>query len=282
MIMKRTLLFTLLAIVAFGTAPRPVMAKEKPKVIYFTHEPGRWHKYTAQKKVFSQIATKAGWDLTIMTGDHDGQIAKLRTPDFAKGYDAVVYNFCFAKSKDLEAQANLVAQTKNHGVPAMLIHCAMHSWWPTYRDGKPDALGPDYKGKAKADPKLVAEWRKKHGDKQFPAWGDFTGVASGRHGPHRPIVMKKLLDHPATKRLPKEFTTGNTELYNNIYVLDKVVPLIEGIQGNSKAIVMWLCPQGKSKVLGLTVGHGVGDWATDQYRGLIADGVNYLIQNPKP
>ena len=253
MIMKRTLLFTLLAIVAFGTVPRPVMAKEKPKVIYFTHEPGRWHKYTAQKKVFSQIATKAGWELTIMTGDHDGQIAKLRTPDFAKGYDAVVYNFCFAKSKDLEAQANLVAQTKNHGVPAMLIHCAMHSWWPTYRDGKPDALGPDYKGKAKADPKLVAEWRKKHGDKQFPAWGDFTGVA-----------------------------TGNTELYNNIYVLDKVVPQIEGIQGNSKAIVMWLCPQGKSKVLGLTVGHGVGDWATDQYRGLIADGVNYLIQDPKP
>ncbi|MFP6854451.1 MAG: hypothetical protein VB980_01605, partial [Opitutales bacterium] len=73
-----------------------------------------------------------------------------------------------------------------------------------------------------------------------------------------------------------------TELYNNIYVLDGVVPLIEGSQGNAKAIVMWLCPQGKSQVMGLTVGHDVGDWATDEFRSLITDGVNYLIANPKP
>ncbi len=282
MIMKRTLLFTLLAIVAFGTAPRPVMAKDKPKVIYFTHEPGRWHKYTAQKNVFSQIAEKAGWEVTMMTGDHDSQIEKLRTPDFAKGHDAIVYNFCFAHSKDLEAQANLVAQTREHGVPAMLIHCAMHSWWSTYSDGKAGALGPDYKGKAKADPKLVEEWRKKHPKKAFPAWGDFTGVASRRHGPKQPIKMLRIGNHAATKSFPKEFTTGNTELYNNIYVLDGVVPLIEGVQGKAKAIVMWSCPQGKSQVIGLTVGHDLGDWATDEFRGLINDSVNYLIANPKP
>jgi len=278
--MKRVISFSILAFLAVATVLRPAMASKK--VLYFTHEPGRWHKYTAQKEVFRQIAKKAGWELTVMTGEHEPQIAKLRTPDFGKGYDAIVYNFCFAKSRDLEAQANLVAQTREHGVPALLIHCAMHSWWPSYKDGKPGAIGPDYKGKAKGDPTLVAEWRKKHGDKPFPAWGDFTGVASGRHGPHRPITMKKVADHPATKSFPKEFTTGNTELYNNIYVIDDVVPLIQGVQGNAKAIVMWLCPQGKSKVMGLTVGHDMGDWATDEYRGLITDGVNYLIERSKP
>ena len=252
------------------------------KVLYVTHEPGRWHKYTAQKKIFSQIAEKAGWELTVMTGEHEPQIAKLRTPGFGKGYDAIVYNFCFAKSRDIEAQANLVAQTREHGVPAMLIHCAMHSWWPTYRDGKPGAIGPDYKGNAKADPALVAEWKKKHGDKPFPAWGDFTGVASGRHGPHQPIKMIKVGNHAATKSFPKEFTTGKTELYNNIYKLDAVVPLIEGVQGKAKATVMWLCPQGKSQVMGLTVGHDMGDWATNEYRGLITDGVNYLAKHSKP
>ena len=277
--MKHSFLLSILSVLTVAAFMRPAMADKK--VLYFTHEPGRWHKYTAQKQIFSQIAKKAGWELTVMSGDHDGQIKKLKTPGFGKEYDAIVYNFCFAKSKDVEAQANLVAQTREHGVPAMLIHCAMHSWWPTYRDGKTGALGPDYKGKAKADPKLVAEWKKNHGDKAFPAWGDFTGVASGRHGPHRPITMKKVADHPATKNFPKEFTTGNTELYNNIYVVDEVVPLIEGVQGKAKAIVMWLCPQGKSKVLGLTVGHGVGDWASNEFRGLITDGVNYLIQNPK-
>ena len=277
--MKHSFLLSILSVLTVVAFMRPTMADKK--VLYFTHEPGRWHKYTVQKKIFSQIAKKAGWELTVMSGDHDGQIKKLKTPGFGKEYDAIVYNFCFAKSKDVEAQANLVAQTREHGVPAMLIHCAMHSWWPTYRDGKTGALGPDYKGRAKADPKLVAEWKKNHGDKAFPAWGDFTGVASGRHGPHRPITMKKVADHPATKNFPKEFTTGNTELYNNIYVVDEVVPLIEGVQGKAKAIVMWLCPQGKSKVLGLTVGHGVGDWASNEFRGLITDGVNYLIQNPK-
>ena len=277
--MKHSFLLSILSVLTVVAFMRPTMADKK--VLYFTHEPGRWHKYTVQKKIFSQIAKKAGWELTVMSGDHDGQIKKLKTPGFGKEYDAIVYNFCFAKSKDVEAQANLVAQTREHGVPAMLIHCAMHSWWPTYRDGKTGALGPDYKGRAKADPKLVAEWKKNHGNKAFHAWGDFTGVASGRHGPHRPITMKKVADHPSTKNFPKEFTTGNTELYNNIYVVDEVVPLIEGVQGKAKAIVMWLCPQGKSKVLGLTVGHGVGDWASDEFRGLITDGVNYLIQNPK-
>ena len=270
-------LFLLLTMVAFA---RPASAEKK--VLYFTHEPGRWHKYSAQLEIFRQIAKKAKWELTVMSGDHDSQILKLRTPDFGKDFDAIVYNFCFAKSRDLEAQANLVAQTCEHGVPALLIHCAMHSWWPTYRDGKPGAIGPHYKGKAKGDPALVAEWRKKHGKKPFPAWGDFTGVASGRHGPHQPITLTKVVDHEATKSFPKEFTTGKTELYNNIYVVDGVVPLIEGKQGNAKAIVSWLCPQGKSQVLGLTVGHDMGDWATDEYRGLITDGVNYLMANPKP
>ncbi len=278
--MKRFLSLCLLAALALTATLRPAMAGKK--VLYFTHEPGRWHKYTAQLEIFRQIAKKADWELTVMSGQHEPQITKLRTPDFGKGYDAIVYNFCFAKSRDLEAQANLVAQTREHGVPALLIHCAMHSWWPSYKDGKPGAIGPDYKGKAKGDPKLVAEWRKKHGKKPFPAWGDFTGVASGRHGPKQPIVLQRVGSHAATKSFPKEFTTGKTELYNNIYVLDEVVPLIQGKQGNAKAIVMWLCPQGKSQVMGLTVGHDMGDWATDEYRGLITDGVNYLMANPKP
>ena len=58
---------------------------EKKKVLYFTHEPGQWHDYTTQKKLFVQIAEKAGWDLTVSTGTYDGQIQALRSPDFAKG-----------------------------------------------------------------------------------------------------------------------------------------------------------------------------------------------------
>ena len=268
----------LVAVTAFA---RPAAAAGK-KVLYFTHEPGRYHKYGPQMAIFRDIAQKAGWDVTVMTGEHEEQIKRLRTPDFGKGFDAIVYNFCFAKSKDLEAASNLMAQTREHGVPCLLIHCAMHSWWPTYKSGKPGAIGPDYKGQAKAEPALVAQWRKAHGDKPFPAWGDFTGVASVRHGPKAPIKMTKVKEHPATKRFPSEFMTGKTELYNNVYVLKRVVPLIRGKQGKDDFIVMWTCPQGKSQVMGLSIGHDVADWTSKPFQNAMTDGLNYLIEHPKP
>ena len=255
----------------------------KKKVLYFTHEPGRYHKYTPQLALFKEIAKTASWDVTVQTGEHEAQIKWLRTPDFGKGYDAIVYNFCFAKSRDMEAAANLMKQTREHGVPALLIHCSMHSWWDTYKNGKEGAIGGDYKGQAKADPALVEAWRVSHPKEPFPAWGDFTGIASTRHGPKQPIKMAVIKkDHPAVKRYPDGFSTGNTELYNNVYVVDGVVPVIEGTQGNTKYTVLWTCPQGKSQVMCLTVGHDVADWTTKSFRNLIVDGVNYLIANPKP
>lgn len=253
---------------------------EGKKVLYVTHEPGRWHKYTPQLEIFKEIGKKAGWDVTVMTGEHDAQIKKLQTLDFGKGYDAIVYNFCFASSDDLVAANNIMLQTREHGVPAVLVHCAMHSWWPTYRDGKEGALGPEYKGKAKAKPELFEKWKKEHPGKFFPAWGDFTGVASGRHGPQKPIKLTKVKDHPITARVKDGSMTGPTELYNNIYKVDGVEPLLEGTQGDAKATVLWLCPQGKSKVLGFSIGHGVADWKLDVFQNTLTDGVNYLIANP--
>jgi hypothetical protein len=277
---------TCLCLLLVGTMS---VAKAAPtKVLYFTHEPGRWHKYTPQMKIFKELGQKAGWQVTFDTGTYDGQIKKLAaSDDYAKDYDAIVYNFCFAGSKDIEAAGNLMKQTREHGVPALLIHCAMHSWWPTYKNGKTGAIGGDYKGKAKADPKLVAQWKKDHPGKTFPAWGDFTGVASHRHGPKKPIkltAVPKNKKHPALRRFPAAgFSTGNTELYNNAYVLDAVVPLIMGKQGNSKdTIVVWTCPQGKSQVMGLSTGHDVNDWKAEPFLNLIEDGINYLAKNPKP
>jgi hypothetical protein len=268
---KQTLLWALTLLLAASAFA------EKTKVLYVTHEPGRWHKYTPQLAIFIEIGEKAGWDVTVMTGEHDAQIEKLRSEGYAKGYDAVVYNFCFAHSRDSEAAANLMNQTRVHGVPALLIHCAMHSWWDSYKNGVPKAIGPDYLGQAKAKPDLVAEWNKKHPGKAFPAWGDFTGVASVRHGAKKPIQMKVVnKDHPITKRFPDGFTTGNTELYNNVYTVEGVVPLIRGVQGKDDYIVAWTCPQGTSQVMGLSTGHDVNDWKAEPFQHLVIDGINFL------
>ncbi|MFT5465187.1 MAG: hypothetical protein ACI8UO_000274 [Verrucomicrobiales bacterium] len=251
-------------------------AAEDPKVLYVTHEPGTYHKYTPQMAVFKEIGEKAGWDVTFMTGEHEAQIEKLRAPDYAKGYDAVVYNFCFAKSTDLDAASNLMDQTRVNGVPAMLIHCSMHSWWPTYKTG-----GKDYSKGAQPDPLVASKWKKANPDKPLPIWGDFTGVASVRHGKKLPIALSRSGDHAVTAGLPEGFSTPNTELYNNIYVGDDVVPLVTGAQeGEKDAIVMWTVPRGKSRLIGLTWGHDVADWTTKPFQSLVTDGVNDLIAKP--
>jgi hypothetical protein len=249
-------------------------AMAEKKVLYFTHEPGRWHKYTPQVAEFKAIAKSAGWEVTVSTGSYDEQVKKLKVADYAKGYDAIVYNFCFAASKDLEACANLIKQTEVNGVPAMLIHCSMHSWWGTFKKGKA-AVGVS---KAKADQKLVDKWKADHPDMKFPVWGDFTGVASVKHGPKKPIeVMKANDSHPALKNFKNYTTSAGTELYNNFYVTKDVITLCKGKQGNAEAIVFWEAPRGKSKIMGLSLGHSVQDFKDEGFKTMLVDGLNYLM-----
>ncbi|MDE0838721.1 MAG: ThuA domain-containing protein [Kiritimatiellae bacterium] len=271
-ITKRCAYLLLLTLVGLGTA----QAADKTKVLYFTHEPGRWHDYTTQKAKFSQIAEDAGWDLTVQTGEHHAQMAWLHTEDYSKGYDVLVYNFCFANDTDLEASNNLITQTRDNGVPAVLIHCAMHSWWPTYKSG--DSVIDGAHPTAKSNKGMIDKWKAAHADTPYPVWGDFTGVASVRHGPQKPITITKTKDHPITKRLPEGFTTKNTELYNNHYVTDTVEALANGKQGDATAIVLWLNPQGKSQVMGLSVGHGTSDWEAEAFQHLLIDGINFLAE----
>jgi hypothetical protein len=270
----KSFLFSILTVCLLATTS----ASAGDKVLYVTHEPGTYHEYTPQLAAFKNIAKKAGWEVTYMTGEHEAQIAKLRTADYAEGYDAVVYNFCFAKTTDLDAASNLMDQTRVNGVPAMLIHCAMHSWWPTYKTG-----GKDYSTGAQPDPAVLAQWKEDHPDKAFPAWGDFTGVASIRHGKKLPIALSRSGDHAVTEGLPEGYSTPDTELYNNVYVSDDVVPLITGTQeGEEEAIVMWTCPRGKSRVVGLTWGHDLRDWESEPFERLVIDAVNDLMANPGP
>ena len=267
MIQKVLLLIFILANIACATAA-------PKKVLYFTHEPGRWHKYTPQLAEFQKIAKEAGWELTVSTGTHNDQIKKLRDKDYSKGFDAIVYNFCFAGTKDLEACSNLIKQTEVNGVPAMLIHCSMHSWWATYRNGG----APVGVSKAKASPKLIEAWKKAHPKEKFPVWGDFTGVASTKHGPRKPVkVVNVNKSHPALKNFKDYTTKANTELYNNFYVTKDVIPLCEGVQGKAKAIIMWEAPRGKSSIIGLTIGHSVEDFSDAGFKVLLIDGLNYLM-----
>ncbi|WDE98621.1 hypothetical protein PQO03_12315 [Lentisphaera profundi] len=265
------------------------------KVLYVTTEPGKHHDYTAQRLIFEKVALEAGWDYTVHSNEHYEQLKQLADSDLTKGYDAVIYNFCFANSKDLLTTENLIKQTREKGTPAMVIHCSMHSFWATFKNGDPKALGSDYKGQAKADAEEVKKWKATYPDREFPVWGDFTGIASTGHGPKIPMKVEKCCEHEATKSLAKGgYTTVNAELYNNYYLVDGVQPLLRGVQkgmgtkgrGKNKktykvddeAIIMWQVPQGKSEVVGLTTGHSTEEWQQKEFQLLIKDAVNYLLK----
>jgi hypothetical protein len=156
----------------------------------------------------------------------------------------------------------------------------MHSFWPSYRNGTAGII-PGNSGPAKTNQELVDKWTAEHPGVPFPAWGDFTGIASSRHGAHKPITYSVIAkDHPATKRITKDFVMLDTELYDNLYQVDGVVPLVNGVQGEMKAVAMWECPQGKSKVICITAGHAMPDWTNENFKFLVIDGIDYLIANP--
>ncbi len=153
-----------------------------------------------------------------------GKIDLYNNPDWAKGFDVVVHNECFAATKDPEYIRKI---TKAHakGVPAVVIHCAMH----TYRSAKID------------------DWR------------EFLGVSSYHHEHQsRYEVVAKDKDHPIMKGFPKVWKTPKDELYvvKKVWPKTKVLATSKSERTGKAEPVFWVSEYGKAKVFGTTFGHG--------------------------
>ena len=148
------------------------------KVLYVTHEPGRYHDYTAQRKIFEGIAKESKWDLSVISASHDELITLLATtPDFGKDADVIVYNICMAKCDNPMVPYNIMQQTEAKGKPALLIHCALHSFWPTFKEKGAKAVhAPGANKKAHTKRDILEKWQKDHPNKAFPSWPNFTGI----------------------------------------------------------------------------------------------------------
>ena len=167
--------------------------------------------------------------------------APYEKPDWAKGYDVIVHDECSADVKDV-AYVNNILAAHRAGIPAVNLHCAMHSYrvgnisQPVV-PGSPDAL-----------------------------WFDLLGLQSTGHGPQEPIQLTTVAkDHPIMAGQP-EWTTIKEELYNNIKIFPSATPLMRGKQllkqkdGSERAVesvVTWVNEYGPSKtrVFSSTVGH---------------------------
>ena len=263
----------------------------KPKaapvnVLYVTHEPGRYHDYTYQRKQFEKLAASKGWKLTVMSGSHDEVEQKLATDkDFGAGSDVIVYNMCMAHCANPEVPHNIMQQTQKKGIPAILTHCSLHSFWPTFKEKGENAIHPgDAHAKVHTRKDLLAEWKTSHPGEAFPAWPNFTGLASTSHSPQG-FVKCTILDaeHPSVSGVSDFTSVKGEELYYN-FINEQDSPqsklLMKGeIETGQTAVVLWENPFSSSKVISFSLGHDSEQWNQAEFLKVLENSVEYLAED---
>ena len=144
---------------------------------------GCCHDYVRQQRILARgISARANvvWTVVNQGGTAtNSKIPLYRDPAWSQGFDVVVHNECFADVRDKEFVERII-RPHREGVPAVLIHCAMHC----YRTG----------------------------DDQ---WFEFVGVRSPGHGPKYAYTVENLKpDHPVMGTFGEHFTTPQGELYH--------------------------------------------------------------------
>lgn len=206
---------------------------------------GCCHDYNAQKSVIPQgVSARARVEWTVVQEGGtsiDHRVSIYQTPGWARGYDVVVHNECFSGVNDREFVEKVVAPHRN-GVPAVMIHCAVH----TFSSMKSD------------------EWR------------ECLGVTSRRHGPQQPLEVKRLVaDHPVMKGFPPVWTTGPEELYAVEKVWPGAVPLAQAYATDNKKDhpVIWTNTFGEGRVFGTTLAHHTKTMSDPAYLDMLSRGL---------
>ena len=188
----------------------------------------------------------------------------FKSPDWGKNFDVVVHDECAADITDQAYVANIVNAHKN-GLPAVNLHCAMHSYrWGNFKE--PVKAGADN-----------------------ASWYEMLGLQSTGHGPQQPIAITFTdKSHPITTGLA-DWTTINEELYNNVQVLGAKT-LATGLQkipekkdkkgkvtpaSEANAIVAWTNEFGpkKTRIFSTTIGHNNATVEDARYLDLVARAV---------
>jgi type 1 glutamine amidotransferase len=206
---------------------------------------GCCHNYSLQsQQLTNAVAKLAKVEWKIVNEGGTGTKAMLSLyddADWAKNYDVVVHNECFADTTDTNYIRKITGAHKS-GVPAVVIHCAMH----TYRAADID------------------DWR------------EFLGVTSRKHDHQsRYAVTKVAPEHPIVKGIPHDWKTPMDELY----VIDKLWPNAKALatsvserDGKTYAVI-WTNQYGKARVFGTTYGHSDATFRDAVFLDYVSRGV---------
>ena len=258
---------TLLALTALVGLTSTLVAEQKPLRVLVVAG-GCCHDYATQKEVLKKgiearvnAVVEVAYDPTKSTKP---LFELFKSPDWGKNFDVVVHDECAADITDQAYVANIVNAHKN-GLPAVNLHCAMHSYrWGSFKE--PVKAGADN-----------------------ASWYEMLGLQSTGHGPQQPIAITFTdKSHPVTTGLA-DWTTINEELYNNVQILGAKT-LATGLQkvpekkdkkgkvtpaSEANAIVAWTNEFGpkKTRIFSTTIGHNNATVEDARYLDLVARAV---------
>ncbi len=210
---------------------------------------GCCHDYPNQSRIISEgLSARARIEWTVVREGGDGrdhQYSIIQDKHWADGYDVVVHNECFGDTTDVD-YLRLITEVHKAGKPAVVIHCAMHSF----------RRAP------------IDDWR------------EVLGVDSRSHGPHEPIDVAVLQsDHPIFKGLWTTWRTPQGELYQIRKVYETATVLAEGKAFGETHPCVWVnhTGPGKTRVFGTTLGHHNETMASKEWLDLVARGLLWTV-----
>jgi type 1 glutamine amidotransferase len=210
---------------------------------------GCCHNYTFQAKALTEGISKfieVNWTIANEGGNGTrAEIALYDDPNWAENYDIVVHNECFADTTS-EDYIRRITRAHHAGVPALVIHCAMH----TYRAA------------------------------EFDDWRKFLGVTSRRHD-HQSRYPVKIVapEHPVMKGFKTDWVTPRDELY----IVEKLWPTATALatsaseRDGKEHPVVWVNNYGQARVFGTTYGHTDDAFSDPIFIDLLTRGFKWAL-----
>lgn len=207
---------------------------------------GGWHDYEVQKNLLEEGLTDRIGNIEFTIDIEGGSESSFRftrheNTAWAEEFDLVLYNNCQTAVGSAEWVERIVDAHVEHQLPAVMLHCAMHS----FRE-------------------------------DTNKWFEFVGARSHRHEGHQPFTVEAVeTSHPIMANFPRTWRTPHGELYEIVELMHGSTPLARayGIDTDRYHDVAWVHEYNGVRVFSSTLGHHNETMGHDVNLNLVASGL---------
>ncbi len=215
---------------------------------------GCCHDYQNQKKLISEgLSKRIGnieWTILEYGSERDVKADIYSQGDWIEGFDLVVHNECFGAVEDPSFVQGIVDAHVKHGIPAIVIHCSMHS----------------YRNSSAAD-----------------SWRALLGVTSRRHEKTkhslRVVPTEAGKSHPILASMGDSWDTPNGELYiiEQVWPATTVLAKVHSDETGKEEPVIWTNEYQGARVFGISLGHHNETIETETWQAIVAAGWKWAM-----